>query len=171
MLAVDTEVLDRVIASDDGAEARTAETSVRTRIIFAIAFATVFVCRVALAEDWLSLTKTSGDRPVEIFIDTSSISVKNAIRTARTKSVPLLPWRNNAKPFNGAAYGTQRRSFDCSAGLIQFGGVELHSADGGSLGFIDVEQSWKPAEDPLTKQMFDIVCAFKSPKKDETRSP
>jgi hypothetical protein len=133
--------------------------------------ATAFVCRAALAEDWRSLSKTSGDRPVEIFIDMSSISAKNDIRAARTKSVPLLPWRNNAQPSNGAAYGIQRRSFDCSAGLVQFGGIALHSADGGSLGFIDVEQTWKPAEDPLTKQMFDIVCAFKSPKVDETPSP
>jgi hypothetical protein len=135
----------------------------RTGIVFAMTLTAAFVCRAALAEDWRSLTKTSGDRPVEIFIDTSSISVISDIRTARTKSVPLLPWRNNARPFNGAAYGIQRRSFDCNAGLVQFGGIELHSADGASLGFIDVEQSWKAAEDPLTKQMFDIVCAFKSP--------
>jgi hypothetical protein len=112
------------------------------------------------AQEWLSLTKTSGDRPTEIFIDVSSIAVKNNIRTAQTKSVPLLPWPDNAKPFNGAAIGIQRMSFDCNAGLVQVGGIELHSADGGSVAFLDVEQSWKPVEDPLTKKMFDLVCAL-----------
>jgi hypothetical protein len=53
------------------------------------------------AEEWLSLSKTSGDRPTEIFIDLSSIVLKNDIRIAQTKYVAILPWRDNAQPFNG----------------------------------------------------------------------
>jgi hypothetical protein len=134
----------------------------RTRIAFAIAMAATLASAALHAEEWLSLSKTSGDRPTEIFIDLSSIVLKNDIRIAQTKYVAILPWRDNAQPFNGAAFGIQHSSFDCNAGLIQAGGTELHSADGGSLGFIDVEQSWKPAEDPLTKKMFDLVCAWKT---------
>jgi hypothetical protein len=133
----------------------------RTRIVIAIALATTLVSRAAPAEEWLSLSKTSGDRPMEIFIDMSSIVLKNDIRIAQTKFVAVLPWRDNAQPLDGAVFGIQRRSFDCNAGLVQVGGMELHSADDSSVGFIDVEQSWKPAEDPLTKKMFDLVCSWK----------
>jgi hypothetical protein len=132
----------------------------RTRIVFAMALAAALVYSAAHAEEWLSLSKTSDDRPVEIFIDMSSITVKNNIRTAKTKYVPLLPWRNNAQPIDEAAFGIQRRSFDCKTGMVQVGAMELHSADG-SLGFIDVEQSWKPADEPLTKKMLKLVCASK----------
>jgi hypothetical protein len=114
----------------------------------------------ALAEVWVSLSKTSDSHPTEIFLDISSITVIDNIRSAQTKSVALLPWRDNTQPFNGAAYGIQRRSFDCNAGLIQFGGIVLHSADGRIAAYLDVEQSWKPVDDPLTKKIFDLVCAW-----------
>jgi hypothetical protein len=142
----------------------------RTRIVFALAIATTLASTALLAAEWVSLTKTSGDRPREIFIDMSSIVLKDDIRNAQTKYVALLPWRDNAQPFNGAAFGIQRTSFNCNAGLVQVGGVELHSADGGSMGFIDVEQSWKPVDDPLTKKILDIVCTFKNPRPDETHT-
>jgi hypothetical protein len=119
----------------------------RTGTVFVIAMTAALACSAAYAEYWLSLSKTSDDRPTEIFIDMSSIVLKDNIRIAQTKSVAVLPWRDNAQPFNGAAYGFQRRSFDCTAGLVQLGGMELHSADGKIAGFLDVEQSWKPAED------------------------
>ena len=133
----------------------------RTRTVFVAAMAAALACSAALAEDWLSLSKTSDDRPTEIFIDLSSIALKDNIRIAQTKWVALLPWRNNAQPFNGAAYGFQRRSFDCTAGLVQVGGMELHSADGKIAAFLDVKPSWSPAEDLLTKKMFDLVCGWK----------
>jgi hypothetical protein len=130
----------------------------RTRIVFAVAITAALTCSAARAEEWLSLSKTSGDHPTETLIDVSSIVRKDNIRTVRTKSVALLPWHDNTQPYNGAAVGIQRRSFDCTAGLVQVGGVELHSANGSIVGFLDVEQSWKPAEDSLTKKMFDLVC-------------
>ena len=126
------------------------------------------LCGAAHAEEWLSLSKTSGDRPTEIFIDLSSIALKNDIRIAQTKYVALLPWHDNAQPFNGAAFGIRRVSFKCKSALANVGSVELHFSDGGSAGFFDVEQSWKPVDDPVTKRMFDFVCAFKSPRRDET---
>jgi hypothetical protein len=43
----------------------------------------------------------------------------------------------------------------------------MSCADGGSVGFLDVEQSWKPVEDPLTKKMFDLVCSFKDPRPEQ----
>jgi hypothetical protein len=133
----------------------------RTRIVIVMALAATLVCPAVYAEEWLSLSKTSDERPTEIFIDLSSIAVENNIRSAQTKSVALLPWRNSAQPFNGATFGLQRISFDCNAGLVQVGGIVLHSADGSSVAFFNVEQSWKPLEDPLTKKMFDLVCAWK----------
>ena len=142
----------------------------QTRIVFAIALAAALVSSAAHAEDWLSLSKTSDDRPTEIFIDLSSIMLKDNIRTAETKFVALLPWRNNAQPINGAAFGIQRRSFDCTAGLIQDGGIALHYTDGKIAGFLDVEQSWQPAEDALTKKMFDLVCAWKPTTQPGTRN-
>jgi hypothetical protein len=138
-----------------------------TRIVFAMAMGAALVSPAALAEGWISVQKTTGDRPTEIFLDISSIVLKGEIRSAQTKYVALLPWRNSAQPTNGAAFGIQRTSFNCNAGLVQVGGIELHSADGGSMGFIDVEQSWKPVDDPLTKQILDIVCTFKNPGPDE----
>jgi hypothetical protein len=133
--------------------------SMRTRIVFAVVLAAALVCSAAHAEQWLSLSKTSADRPTEIFIDMSSIVQKDEIRSVRTKYVALLPCPITHS--HGAAFGIQRRSFDCNAGLVQVGGVELHSSDGASAGFLDVEQSWKPADGPLTKRMFDLVCAWK----------
>jgi hypothetical protein len=47
----------------------------QTRIVFAIALVAALVWSAAHAEDWLSLPKTSDDRPTEIFIDLSSMSV------------------------------------------------------------------------------------------------
>jgi hypothetical protein len=135
----------------------------RTRIVFFLVLAAQLVSSAAHAEEWLSLAKTTDDRPTEVFIDMSSILLKDNIRIANTKYVALLPWRDNAQPFNGAAFGFQHRSFDCNAELVQMGGIELHSADGRIVGFLDVEQSWKPADDPLTTKMLDLVCAFKNP--------
>lgn len=129
-----------------------------------MALAAALVCSAAYAEEWLSVSKTSDDRPTETFIDMSSIVLKDGIRIARTKAVALLPWQDNTQPFNGAAYAIQRRSFDCHAGLVQVGGVELYSAAGAIVAFLDVEQSWKPVEDPLTKKMLDLVCGFKDPR-------
>jgi len=133
----------------------------RTRIVFVMATLATLASPVLPAEEWLSLSKTSDEHPTEFFIDISSIVLKDNIRSAQTKSVALLPWRDNTLPFNGASYGIQRRSFDCNAGLVQVGGSELHFADGRIAGFLDVEQSWNPVEDPLSKKMFDLVCAWK----------
>jgi hypothetical protein len=144
----------------DSRSLATDTTRMRTRIMFAVAVATALICPAAHAEDWRSLCKSSDDHPTEIFIDMSSVVLKDNIRIAKTKHVALLPWRDNTQPFNHAVWGIQRVSIDCNAGLIQVGGIELHSAGGRIAGFLDVEQSWKPAEDSLTKKMFDFVCEW-----------
>jgi hypothetical protein len=133
----------------------------RTRFVFVMAMATTLVSPAAHAEDWRFLSKTSDDHPAEIFIDMSSIVLKDNIRSAQTKNVALLPWHDGTRPFNGAAYGIQRVSFNCNAALVQVGGPELHPVDGRIVAFLNVEQSWKPVDDSLTKKMFDLVCAWK----------
>jgi hypothetical protein len=140
----------------------------RTGTVFVTAMAAALTFSVARAENWLSLFKISDDRPTEIFIDLSSITLKDNIRSAQTKKVALLPWRDNTQPFNGAAYGIQRVSFDCNAGLVQVGGPELHSVDGRIVAFLNVEQSWQPVDDPVTEKMFDLVCGFKDPRVEQT---
>ena len=130
----------------------------QTRIVVAVTLTAALTGSPAHAEEWLSVSKTSDDHPTEIFIDISSIVLKDNIRIAQTKWVALLPWPGHAQPFNGAAFGFQRWSFDCTAGLVQTGGAELHSADGRIAGFLDGEQRWRPVEDPVTKKMFDLVC-------------
>jgi hypothetical protein len=138
----------------------------RTRIVFAMAFAAALVCSTAHAEEWVSLSKTSCDRPTEIFIDMSSIEQKNNIRTAHMKYVSLLPRRGDNQSSDRVAFGIQPMSFDCEASLVRADSVELHYRDTERLGFIDIEKSWKPA-DPLTKKILDLVCAFKSTRPDE----
>jgi hypothetical protein len=136
----------------------------RTRIMFAVAAATAVICPAAHGEEWISISKTSDDHATETFIDMSSIVVKDNIRTVRTKLVLLAPRNDNERR---VAFALRRMSFDCKASLVQTGSSEMHYTDTESLGFIDVHRSWKPADDPLSKQILDIVCTFKNPRPDE----
>jgi hypothetical protein len=131
----------------------------RTRIVFAMALAAALVSPAALADEWMSISKTSDSHATETFLDPSSITVTDNIRTVRTKSVLLSPRNDNERRI---AFALRPMSFDCKASLVQAGSVEIHYTDIERLGFIDVERSWKPAEDPLTKKMFDLVCAWET---------
>jgi hypothetical protein len=127
----------------------------RTRIAFAIATVAALACSAARAEEWLSLSKTSDDHATETFIDMSSILLKDNIQTVRTKAVLLSPRNDNERRI---AFAIQPMSFDCKASLVQVGSAEIHYTDTQQLGFIDTHKYWKPADDPLTKKMLDIVC-------------
>jgi hypothetical protein len=137
----------------------------RTRTVFAITMLAILANHAALAEDWLSLTKTSDDHPTEIFIDLSSVVLKNNIRTVWTKSVLLSPQGNDERRI---AFGIQPMSFDCKASLVQAGSIEIHYTDTERLGFIDTHKSWKPADDPLTQMLERLVCTFKHPASSNT---
>jgi hypothetical protein len=123
-----------------------------------IVLAMALACSDAQAEEWQSLSKSYDDHPTETFIDMSSIVLKDNIRTARTKAVLLSPRNDNERRI---AFALQPMSFDCKASLVQVGSAEIHYTDTDGLGFIDTHKSWKSAEDPLTKKMFDFVCAWK----------
>jgi hypothetical protein len=131
----------------------------RTRIVFFLSMSAALVCRTALAEDWLSFSKTSDSRATETFLDLPSITVADNIRTARMKSILLSPRNDNERRI---AFAIQPMSFDCKALLVQAGSIEIHYTDTESLGFIDTHKSWKPADDPLTQKMFELVCAWKA---------
>jgi hypothetical protein len=136
----------------------------RTRNVFAIAIAAALANSPSRAEEWVSVKKTSDSHPTEISLDVSSITVKKNIRIAQTKYVALLPWPDNAQPFDGAAFGIRRVSFDCKSALTKVGSVELHYTDG-RMGWLDVKQTWTPAADGFAKKMLRVVCAYKDPKR------
>jgi hypothetical protein len=136
-----------------------ADTSVmRTRIVLAMALAATLVSPAAPADEWISISKTSDSHATETFLDLSSIPVTDNIRAVRTKSVLLSPRNDNERRI---AFGLQPMAFDCRASLVQAGSVEIHYTGTERLGFIDTHKYWKPADDPLTKKMFDLVCEWK----------
>jgi hypothetical protein len=74
----------------------------RTGIVLAVAVAMTLACPAAIAEEWLSLSKTSDSHPTEMFLDLASITVKTNIRIAEMKFVPLLPWADGTQLLDGA---------------------------------------------------------------------
>jgi hypothetical protein len=123
-----------------------------------LAMAATMAGTTARAEEWLSLSKTSDEHPTEVFIDLSSITVTDNLRTVRRKAVLLSPRNENERRI---AFAIQPMSFDCKASLVQAGSVEIHYTDTENLGFIDTHKSWEPVNDPLTQKLLSLVCAFK----------
>lgn len=136
----------------------------RTRIVFLLSMIAALFSPATPADEWMSISKTSDSHATETFLDLASITVTDNIRTVRTKLVLLAPRNDNERRI---AFALRRMSFDCKASLVQTGSSEMHYTDTESLGFIDVHRSWKPADDPLSKQILDIVCTFKNPRPDE----
>ena len=131
----------------------------RTTIVFVLASIAAAYVPPAMAEQWVFISKTTDPHPAELFLDMSSISEKNDVRVAQTKAVPLAPWPENTPPADRVSFGLTTISFDCNAGLVKVGSTELHYADG-RLGFMDIKQSWEPVDDPSTKRLMDLVCAW-----------
>ena len=128
----------------------------RTRIVFAITMAAALLSPEAAAHEWRSISKTSDSHATETFIDLSSITAAGNIRTALKKSVLLSPQNDNERRI---AFALQPMSFDCKTLLVQAGSIEIHYTDIKELGAIDTHKYWKPADDTLSKQMLDLVCA------------
>ena len=136
----------------------------RTRIVFILSVTAALVSPAAPADEWTSIYKTSDSRATETFLDLSSITVTDNIRTVRKKSVLLSPRNDNERRI---AFALQPMSFDCRMSLVQAGSIEIHYADMKELGAIDTHRSWEPPDDPVTKKMLDLVCAYKDPRREQ----